>query len=78
MHTKKNLTILMLGLMLNLAACQSLSPPKTLRPSLPPKPTLEQSELGGRDYVCYDKENAAKLRRYIIDLQTEIIRAGEL
>lgn len=79
MNTPKMRMILTLGLILNLAACQNLPSQKLNHlPKLPPKPILIQSDLGGRDFVCYDKENAAKLRRYILDLQAEIIRAGEL
>ena len=72
---------LMLGLMISLSqGCSlmgALNPPPKYVPSLPPRPSLQQSEVGGNELVCYDRENAYKLGRYILELRTEIQKAGE-
>ena len=38
-------------------------------PAKPQKPELTRTEIPGTDLVCYDRDEAVKLGRYILELE---------
>lgn len=57
-------SLLVIGLMITLAGCQTLQ----ARTHLPTKPTLHAKKMANGD-VCFSKQDASELGSYILELE---------